>query len=161
MKKIFYLTLIFSAVLIAACSKKPNTKGTDIVTTPPTTLDLIKDSVYLYAKEDYLWYDQLPSYTAFNPRSFTDPDDYTALSKELDALSQYAINPATQKPFEFYPNDPGVAKYSFIDDGSVTAGINGTKGDFGFDYLYRLVADIRVTYVYPGSPADLAGIKRG
>jgi carboxyl-terminal processing protease len=161
MKRIFYFSLILAAGLITACSKKPNTKGTDTTGTPPTTLDLIKDSVYLYAKEDYLWYNQLPSYTAFNPRSFTNADDFTALSNELDALSQYAMNPATSEPYEFYPNAPGAAKYSFIDDGSVTAAINGTKGDFGFDYLYRLVADIRVTYVYPGSPADLAGLKRG
>jgi carboxyl-terminal processing protease len=161
MKKIFYFVLILTAGIFSACSKKPNTKNQDTGNKPPTTLDLIKDSVYLYAREDYLWNNQLPDYGTFAPRGFKDPDDYTALSNELDALSQFAINPLTHQPYEYYPDAPGIAKYSFIDDGSVTAGINGTKGDFGFDYLYNLVNDIRVIFVYPGSPADIAGIKRG
>ena len=43
----------------------------------------------------------------------------------------------------------------------VSAELNGIKGDFGFAPFYNLVNDLRVKYVYPGSPADLAGIKRG
>ncbi len=127
----------------------------------PTALDLIKDSVYLYAKEDYLWFDQLPDYATFNPRSFTNADDLTALQTELDALSQYAINPATSKPYEYYAPQPGHAKYSFIDNGAVSAELNGVKGDFGLDVQYNQVNDLRIEYVYPGSPAGLAGLTRG
>ncbi len=76
-------------------------------------------------------------------------------------LSQYAINPATAKPYEYYADDPGEAKYSFIDAGAVSAELNGVKGDFGFAPFYNLVNDLRIKYVYPGSPADLAHIKRG
>ena len=127
-----------------------------------TTLQLIQDSVYVYAAEDYLWFDQLPTYAKFQPRSFTNPDDKTALQNELDALSQYAINPATHQPYEYYSNsDPGQAKYSFIDDGTETNALNGIKGDFGFDANYNLVNDLRIEYVYPGSPAGLAGLTRG
>ena len=163
MKKIFYFTIILSIGLITAC-KKGNNNNNAILTGPSkvgTTLQLIQDSVYLYAKEDYLWFDQLPTYVAFQPRSYTNPDDKTALQNELDALSQYAINPATDQPYEYYSNSPGQAKYSFIDDGTETAALNGIKGDFGFDANYNLVNDLRIEYVYPGSPAGLAGLTRG
>jgi len=159
MKKIFYLIIVLTAGLISSC-KKENKKPV-VVVPPPTTLQLIQDSVYLYAKEDYLWFNQLPAYAAFNPRSFTNPDDLTALTNELDALSQYAINPATSKPYEYVGDTPPTAKYSFIDDGTVAAALNGIKGDFGFDVNYNLVNDLRVEYVYPGSPAGLAGLTRG
>ncbi len=162
MKKIFYSLLVLAALFFSACksSKKtdPSPAGPNA---PGSTLDKIKDSVYLYAKEDYLWYKSLPDYATFNPRSFTGGSDIVALENELNKLSQYAINPSTGLPYEFYPSDPGSAKYSFIDDGSVSAELNGVKGDFGFAPFYNLVNDLRVKYVYPGSPADLAHIKRG
>src|ERR1700730_731509 len=132
MKKIFYLTLVVSVSLFAACKKSSNNKTNTNPTAPSkvgTTLQLIQDSVWLYAKEDYLWFDQLPSYATFGPRTFTDPDPLTALSKELDALSQYAINPATSAPYEYSTYSPGTAKYSFIDDGTETSALNGVKGD--------------------------------
>ncbi|MES2063866.1 MAG: S41 family peptidase [Bacteroidota bacterium] len=157
MKKIFY-PLILACVVIASCSK-------DKKVTPSTSaLDLIKDSVFLYAKETYYWNKSLPTYDAFKPRSFSGKNDLDALSTEVDALSQYAINPETGKPYEYYTAQPGsgYAKYSFIDDGSVSGELNGEKGDFGFAPSYGVTNDdLRVKYVYPGSPADVKGIKRG
>jgi carboxyl-terminal processing protease len=162
MKKIFYLLLLISAIFISACKKEKKVTQTALgPDAPGSTLDKIKDSIFLYAKEDYLWYASLPDYSTFNPRSFSGADDKTALNNELNKISQYAINPSTGQPYEYYTPDPGVAKYSFIDDGSVSAELNGVKGDFGFAPLYNLTNDLRVKYVYPGSPADLAGIKRG
>jgi carboxyl-terminal processing protease len=161
MKKIFYLIILFVG-LISACKK--SNKNNDILTGPSktgTTLNLIQDSVYLYAKEDYLWFTALPNYATFQPRLFTNPNDKTALTNELNALSQYAINPATNLPYEYYTPSPGQAKYSFIDDGTETAALNGTKGDFGFDVQYNNVNDLRIEFVYQGSPAGLAGLKRG
>ncbi|MDO3628892.1 S41 family peptidase [Mucilaginibacter sp. BT774] len=162
MKRFFYLTFALGVLFFTACksNKKsnPSPVGPDA---PGTTLDKIKDSVFLYAKEDYLWYNSLPTYATFNPRSFTGADDITALTNEVNAISQYAINPATSQPYEYYSDGPGEAKYSFIDDGTVSGELNGVHGDFGFAPFYNLVNDLRVKYVYPGSPADLAGIKRG
>jgi carboxyl-terminal processing protease len=160
MKKIFYALCALCVIVVSACHKEKK-----ITPTGPskdgTTLQLIQDSVYLYAAEDYLWNNQLPTYAKFNPRGFTDPSDINALTNEVNALSQIAINPTTNKPYEYYKYDPGEAKYSFIDDGSVAAELNGTRGDFGFDVGYQALNDLRVAYVYPGSPADLAGLKRG
>ncbi|HEY2580480.1 MAG TPA: S41 family peptidase, partial [Mucilaginibacter sp.] len=163
MKKIFYL-IILSTVFISACKKDKKPGGNTDLTGPSktgSTLNLIQDSVFLYAQEDYLWNTSLPTYATFKPRSYTNSDDLTALTNELNALSQYAINPSTNLPYEYYSNDPGQAKYSFIDDGTETAALNGVKGDFGFDVQYNDVNDLRIEYVYPGSPAGLAGLKRG
>ena len=62
---------------------------------PPTAIDLLKDSVYSFTAEDYLWNTSLPSNAAFNPRSYSGSTDMAALQSEVDKLSQYAINPST------------------------------------------------------------------
>lgn len=166
MRKIFYATILLFLAIISSCSKKENVNPgtTDPVIAPSktgSTLDLMRDSVFLYAQEAYYWYDALPDYAKFNPRSITSSNDLATLQKEIDLISQYKINPETGKPYEYYAADPGSAKYSFIDDGTVSSELNGVKGDFGFAPLYNDVNDLRIRYVYPGSPADLAGIKRG
>jgi len=161
MKKIFYLALAVIPVgFISSCSKHNSDNGPTGPSKVGTTLQLIQDSIFVYAAEDYLWFNQLPSYGAFQPRSFTNPTALTALSDEMNALSQYATNPATGGPYEYSILDPGTAKYSFIDDGTETAALNGVKGDFGFDVQYNTATDLRIEYVYAGSPAGLAGVQR-
>ena len=155
--------LILTAGLLSAChkDKKIIVNATDSTAIKLEISNLIKDSVYLYTKETYLWYDALPDYKTFAPRSFTGANELAALTSEVDKLSQYKINPATNLPYEYYAADPGSAKYSFIDDGSVSTELGGVSGDFGFSVLYQETNDLRIKYVYPGSPADNAGIKRG
>ena len=157
MRKILYLTIILSAGLIASCKKDHNNNNN----TTASYINLDKDSIYYYEKEDYLWFDALPAYNKFNPRSYTGSTDFEALGNEINAISQLKINPATGKPYEYYTQDPGTAKYSFIDDGTTTASLGGSNADFGFEPIYIAENDLRVKYVYPGSPADVAGIKRG
>ncbi|MDB4925958.1 S41 family peptidase [Mucilaginibacter sp.] len=161
MKKTFYLTIILITCLSASCKKDTKSNNEIAPSKNGSTLDLVKDSVFLYAKEAYYWYDGLPSYAAFNPRAISGSDDLSALTKEVDAISQYKINPSTGKPYEYYSAAPGEAKYSFIDQGQVSTALGGTNADFGFAPLFNDVNDLRVKYVYPGSPADLAGVKRG
>jgi carboxyl-terminal processing protease len=161
MKRLFYLSVMLVAGLLTGCKKDNKTPVPSSPSKTGTTLQLIQDSIYLYEKEDYLWFDAIPSYAVFNPRSYTGATDQDALTNEINAISQLKINPSTNLPYEYYPADPGVAKYSFVDDGTETASLNGTNGDFGFEPLYNTYTDLRVKYVYPGSPADLAGLKRG
>ncbi|WP_299287603.1 S41 family peptidase [uncultured Mucilaginibacter sp.] len=165
MKKYFiYLTISLAmAATFTACKKTtPVTPiPVSVIPTTGTPLDHIKDSVYLFTQEDNLWYSTLPTYTAFNPRNFTGKTDQAALQSEVDALSQYSTNPATGKPYEYDILDPGTAKYSFIDQGQVATSLGGTNGDYGFSVFYNTTSDLRVKYVYPGSPADKAGLVRG
>src|SRR5579863_9277346 len=160
MKKLFYAFFLLAVVLASSCKKEKKVivQPTD-TTSKPTAFDKIRDSVFLYAKEDYLWYTALPDSATFRPRSFTAANDGDALTNELNRLSQYAINPATGHPYEYY--DGVQAKYSFIDNGQTQSELNGNRGDFGFGLQWYAIDDIRVTYVYPGSPAAQAGLRRG
>jgi carboxyl-terminal processing protease len=164
-RTLYYLTICLAlAATFTACKKAtPVTPITPVSVIPATgtPLDHIKDSVYLFTQEDNLWYSTLPTYTAFNPRSFTGTTDQDALQKEVDALSQYSTNPTTGKPYEYEVSYPGEAKYSFIDQGQVATSLGGTNGDYGFSVFYNTASDLRVKYVYPGSPADKAGLVRG
>ncbi len=162
MKRIFYYFILLTVSFIMGCSKGKVITPVKKDTIPtPTTLDLLRDSVYSFTAEDNLWNTAIPTYAVFNPRSFTGSSDIAALQTELDKLSQYAINPATNQPYEYDASSPGSAKYSFIDDGSVGTSLGGTNGDFGFSLIYNDVNDLRIIYVYPGSPAGLSGVKRG
>ena len=168
-KSIIYLAIgLLTVASFTACKKSP--APTPIASGPSpndpgTALDRVKDSVYLFTQEDNLWYNTLPTYANFKPRSFTGKTDQAALQSEVDALSQYSTNPTTGKPYE-YETDPryaGTAKYSFIDQGQVATSLGGTNGDYGFSviYNYNSTTDLRIKYVYPGSPADKAGLVRG
>ncbi|HWD89224.1 MAG TPA: S41 family peptidase [Mucilaginibacter sp.] len=161
MRKIFYALFLLTVVLLGACKKEKKV----IITPPPnssdSTLAKIKDSVFLYAKEDYLWYSALPTYAAFNPRAVTGVNDADALTNEVNKISQIAINPTTGQPYEYYSPNPGEAKYSFIDNGQTSAELNGNRGDFGFRLDWYTLSDVRITYVYAGSPAAKAGLRRG
>ncbi|PJJ79157.1 S41 family peptidase [Mucilaginibacter auburnensis] len=156
MKKIihFAMVLLASATMLSCKKNSPsNDNSADGPSKNGTELDLIRDSVFLYAKEAYYWNDALPNYGTFKPRSFTGSNDLDALTKEVDAISQY-------NEFDKTPNG---AKYSFIDKGETSTELGGTQGDFGFAPFYNVYdsGDLRIRYVYPGSPAAIAGIKRG
>lgn len=163
MRKLIYLFLVLSTGFILSCKKDNSTNNNNPLQPSKTgsTLDLIRDSIYLYSQEAYLWYDGLPDYATFNPRGISGSNDLSALSNVVDKISQYKINPLTGKPYEYYADAPGEAKYSFIDEGGTSTQLNGVNGDFGFAPLYNTTTDLRVKYVYAGSPAGLAGIKRG
>lgn len=143
---------ILSFCLIAgfsSCKKDPKpTPGpvTPPVVTLPTRAELTRDSIFLYAKETYYWNEPFPSYDSFKPRGFG------SNQAVLDAIIAL---PATGKP---------VDKYSFLDDGSVSAELGGVSGDYGFSVFYNgatPTSDLRIKYVSPNSPANLKGLKRG
>lgn len=148
--KRYLLYLLLLAFIFPSCKKD---KGSD--------LDRLRDSVYMYAQEAYLWNDALPDAGAFNPRQFNGNSDRAALQAEIDALSQIKINPSTGKAYEYDVNNPGTAKYSYIDEGQAATSIGGTGGDFGFALTYATSSDLRIRYVYPGSSAATQGIVRG
>ncbi|MDF3076266.1 MAG: hypothetical protein K0S09_155 [Sphingobacteriaceae bacterium] len=150
----YYFAFLMLSIFAVGCKKdKKVTPDTEVPTTG-TRDELTKDSIYLYAKQTYFWNNSLPDYATFNPRKFSSFD------AELFALTQYSLNPATGKPYE-YTGTAGEPKYSFIDDGSVSTQLGGTAGDYGFSVFYNSPSDLRIKYVYGGSPAASAGLKRG
>lgn len=168
-KNIYLVVLAFLGLSIFVSCKK-STDTPDVVTPTTTTTtpvatatrdELTKDSIFLYSKELYYWYSSLPTYTVFNPRS------YSSNETELYALTQFSNDPTTGKPYE-YVNGYAEPKYSFFDyvttaskTSALKADINGTANDYGFSVMYNNTTDLRVKYVYPGSSAAQQGLTRG
>ena len=167
-KVIHFAMILFASVAVLSCKKSSptdnnnnNNGNVDGPSKNGSPLDLMRDSVFLYAKEAYYWNDGLPDYATFKPRSFTGSDELGTLTSEVNAISQYKINPATGKPYEYEESSPGSAKYSFIDNGETSTELGGSQGNFGLSPQYLTRTDLRIKYVYPGSPAGNAGVKRG
>ena len=176
--KAFALAAIL-IVGISSCKKDSDPKtGTDPDPANSSRSELTKDSIFYYAKEVYLWNDAIPSYEAFNPRQYTGgTDDLANYNKELFAITQFKINPETQRPYEYRAAEPGRPKYSNIQDindknpvavitakGSVDTEGNGN--DLGI-YTFKAFGSSNSDYtlyigaVSPGSPAAKAGLTRG
>jgi len=163
-----FLSLSLLSITLVQCKKD---KSTD---TTATREQLTMDSIFLYAKEIYLWNDALPSYASFNPRSYTSYGMGLApLEKELFRLSQYKINSSTGKPYEYSSSDPTSPKYSYIDDKEASGAtafikpsqsyveLDGAGTDFGIGIARFTATDIRISYVNASSPASAASLSRG
>jgi carboxyl-terminal processing protease len=135
------LSIVF---LLPACNKDSvNPPGRNTDDGPPKN---INDSIFFIAKDIYLWTDALPDSATFKPSSFA------TTKKMFDALMLYKKDNAN-KPLD---------RYSFLDNGGTSRVLQqGIAGDMGFEVGYQTQTELYVVYVYPGSPADKAGIKRG
>jgi len=149
-----YNRLLFLAIIvIASLSACKKDRKSPVPGISGTRSELTKDSIFLYAKETYLWNTSLPTYETFNPRKFNSKTtDMANFDDEVDAISRYSPLNAENKPSD---------KYSFVDDGSVSEQLSGVGGDYGFSVFYNGTDDLRVKYVSPNSPAATKGLKRG
>jgi carboxyl-terminal processing protease len=184
--KINHFKTISVALLLSmaffACKK--DNKATVLptpVSSTGTRDELTKDSLFLYAKDVYLWNDALPTYDVFKPRNYnTSGTHLTNFESELFAISQFKINPTTGKPYEYIDGSNGQQalrpKYSFIEDlvasGKLTivpnqltsVGLDGQGNDFGVALSATGTNDnyqIYLRFASPGSPSALAGLGRG
>ncbi|MFT3934296.1 MAG: S41 family peptidase [Chitinophagaceae bacterium] len=160
MKNYFIFFLSTLLLTFSFSCKKSNSSssssGTDTLSAA-AKLDLLRDSVYLYTKEVYLWHEVIPSYAVFNPRQYTGATELAAAQNEMAAIR--ALQPQDNKH-----------SYSFV---TTQAGSNaiqtGNAQDYGFfiksasidkalpyDSVYWYVE-----YVYKASPAGTAGVQRG
>lgn len=101
-------------ILFFGCKKEPTENEIDSPITGSRT-EFTLDSLYLYAKEIYLWNDALPSYSAFAPREKYAhiTSEINAVNNELFDLTQFKINENTKLPYEYR----GLLnpKYSYIE----------------------------------------------
>ncbi|WP_158800526.1 S41 family peptidase [Pedobacter sp. L105] len=184
-KNLLYNRFVIGSALviiigISSCKKNKEETANTSTTSPTsgTPKQLTLDSLFLYAKQIYLWNDAIPDYATFNPRKYSskslDLDNY---NDELYAISQLKINPLTNQPYEYYGD--GFPKYSFIDDltqanpsasanlKSADVDTEGNGNDVGIRPIYYLEGStsgayiLFITAVYPGSPAAAAGVQRG
>ncbi len=153
--------ILTGMVFVSACKK--NTQ--DIVAATPTTPgsggtatsfnpELVKDSALMHAKDVYLWNTQIPS--TFNARSYADP------SAIMTAIQPYSMEAGFSNPVDKWSFAMKKTEWDQISGGmSSIAGTNNEAGDFGLSVFFRAEGDLRVRLVEPGSPAGIAGIRRG
>lgn len=177
--KLFSMTLIAGVCFLSLPSCKKDKKEDDSTSTTTTATgtrsQLSADSMFLYAKEVYLWNESLPTSDVFNPRQYVNSDEEAGLNSELFAITRYAKN-TSGVSYEYNADYPDETKYSYIfntDDANPVAyvpqakssvDLEGNGYDFGFYVgLYGTAAayEVRILAVYKGSPAYAAGLKRG
>ena len=106
----------------------------------------LRDSVYAYSKEFYLWTDNLPTQEVFNPLSYANPNDV------MQKLRTYS-------PFV---NGKYQDRWSFVIEKSIWDNIvSGNNSDTGAEYGFANDNDLRVKLVYSQSSAGTQGVKRG
>lgn len=169
LKATFLKYLIYSALSLTFIACNNDTEPSPVPTTGTRTQHTL-DSIFLYAKETYLWYNELPDYTTFNPRGYTsNGSDLENFRKELFDITQYAINPSTNEPYEYHSSSPESPKYSYIINDDASSGsrlarisaINEAQYGFGLRMTAIELQDIRLSYIAPNSPADAASLHRG
>jgi len=170
------LLLFALFTLFLSCKKdvqEPNPEPTSNRT------ELTADSIFYYAKEVYLWNESLPDYNTFKPRQYAETDEESGFEQELFAISRYAINPLTGKPYEYTADDVSGTKYSYIsntEDANPVAvlasrksavDLEGNGYDLGLSVGFYRVDNasnnylIYVLEVSPNSPAAKKGMSRG
>jgi Peptidase family S41 len=162
-----YITLLTLILMGTSACKKAQVSvddADDIVSpTTGTRSQFTLDSIFLYAKQVYLWNDVLPGYAEFNPRQkyVGIGSDITTFRKELFDISQLKINSATGKPYELpvYFENP---KYSNLQVGKSMPGSTATVANAGTAVLSSKViinGNTLVAYLALGSFPSLNSSK--
>jgi C-terminal processing protease CtpA/Prc len=127
MFKRVYVIAIILVLGFASCKKdKPapvnnntnNNTGSNTPTPTNNRAELTKDSIFLYAKQVYLWNDAIPEYDSVKPRSFkSSSNQLNNFNELLFRITQYSRNPNNNnKPYEYWAEYPNEAKFSYIED---------------------------------------------
>jgi carboxyl-terminal processing protease len=140
-----------------------NCKKDSVVPPVPTTPVVIKEAtdvnkfIYNGLKDYYLWVDQIPNLTA---------QKYT-IKDSLNAFLNSHTDPGTLFTSLLYKYQT-IDKWSFIvnDSTVIDNWIQGISETMGFDFMLAKIGTSDnvfgfVRYVYKGSPAEKAGVKRG
>jgi len=152
-----YFSVFILSVLLINCKKE------SIITPVPVTPIVIKDAtevnkfVYNGLKDYYLWVDQVPNLIA----------QKYAIKDSLNAFLNTYTDPNnlfTSLLYKYHTID----KWSFIVDDSkvIDNWIQGISETMGFDFMLARIGTSDnvfgfIRYVYKGSPAEKAGLKRG
>ncbi|HWV73332.1 MAG TPA: S41 family peptidase [Pseudosphingobacterium sp.] len=108
---------VFLLIVLVSCKKEEKGLIDELVSpTTGTRMEFTLDSVFLYAKQVYLWQEGLPSYADFDPRARygTINPELTAYKTELYDISQMNSNPQTGNSYEL-PVYEGSPKYSYLE----------------------------------------------
>lgn len=139
-KSTFFSLLIVTLIGFSSCKKND-----DAATTVTTKPDL-RDSVYAYSQEIYLWSTNLPAASIFKPLSYPSAD---SIMKKVRTYSPF-VNGKYQD------------RWSFTIEKSIWDNLaSGNSSDTGAEYGFVADGDLRVKLVYSQSSAGTQGVKRG
>ena len=151
--KLLWQLLLMSSIIMISCKKKDVPAPNNPSSSTPTKEDLLRDSVYLYTKEVYLWQDVIPAYDQFKPRQYKGSTELESAQKVMDAIR--ALQP--------------LDRFSFVTTEEQSNGLQtGEDADFGF-FIKAASIDVVapvdsvywfVTYAYAQSSAGTAGVQR-
>lgn len=173
-KSNFLLALLLIGVF-GACKKSkvtpqpdpvaPSVGANTLQTLTTNRTELTNDSLYLYAKQVYYWNSALPDYDTFKPRSYS-----SNYNSELFNL----VKASGSADYESTSTSP---KYSYIEDittrnpvatiadRQLSVDLEGNGNDIGIRPVFYLSNGtsffLYITAVYPGSDAQIKGVKRG
>lgn len=119
------------------------------------TLDMEKRWLRSYFDEAYLWREEVPTVDP-GAANFSSGHHYTDLSNYFDALLTPAITESGARRDQFSFMYPTQLWQSVSE--SATAPSHGIEWRMGSPTPPR---DLRIAYIEPGSPADVAGLRRG
>ncbi|MBC8051841.1 MAG: hypothetical protein H7Y13_02130 [Sphingobacteriaceae bacterium] len=187
---VFFL-ILFLNIILTGCKKDPVEEPEVVVVPEPkdTTVisgkietpidiaptigsrdELTKDSMFLYSRQIYLWWKDVPDYNTFKPRTYGSFEDV------IFSITRFGKNPTTNKPYEYDSADPQGSKYSYYSDitqqnptayipaKQSSVDLEGNGHDLGLlvrPYGTETDYTIYVQAVYQNSPAEKAGFKRG
>ncbi|MGJ1198596.1 S41 family peptidase [Sphingobacterium spiritivorum] len=134
------LFLFLPAFFLTSCKKDKDSDPEEEEIISPTTgtrTQFTLDSIFLYARQVYLWQDALPTYQDFDPRTTYGniSPELNAYKKELFDITQYKKNSAGI-PFE-NPIGTGVPKYSYIEKGTGRSGSTAAIAATSSPILYQ------------------------
>ncbi len=141
LKNKFLVVILMSFVSLTSCKK-----NTDAVNTLMSATPDLRDSVYAYSQDIYLWSDNLPSAAIFKPLSYPTAD---SIMRKVRTYSPF-VNGRYQDRWSFV-----------IDKKTWDNVVSGNSSDTGAEYGFVGDADLRVKLVYSQSSAGTQGVKRG
>lgn len=159
--------ILFILIFITStsCKKTELTDTEEEIVSPitGTRFEFTLDSIYLYAKQIYLWNDVLPVYQDFAPRqkySSIHPE-INAFKKELFDLAQLKLNSKTGKPYEFFGYQNS-SKYSYLEFGTIKVGKTQAGIASGEAILAKKIiqsTDKTIAYLALGSFPSLSNVQ--
>lgn len=144
MKNTYVLYLLMLILTAASCRKDTGTPKPP-VSNDTTEADRIKDTAIAYARDIYLWNDQIPA--DFDARSYDGPEEI------MTAIRAYSKEPGFTDPVDHYSFAMLKQEWDNLSNGVIT--------DFGMNVFFFDDGDLRVRQVEPASPAGTAGVHRG
>ncbi len=149
-KKLYKYGGFFVLVLVFSCTKKSafdsNLFNTDGSPKRAVTSD-VRDSVYFYAETAYLWYQNLPSASAFKPANYGTPEEV------INAVRTFS---------EKAPTGVNRDKWSFVLPKKTWQDIaSGNSKNFGVYFRFAADGNLYVRQVFDKSSAGLQGVARG